>query len=60
MVVGPNDLIIAKIIWIQGFKSEKQVNDIENLLLNPNKDINYINKWCETLNLETYNILDNE
>ena len=59
-VIGLNDLIIAKIIWIQDLKSGKQVNDIENLLLNPDKDISYIKKWCETLNLETYNLLDNE
>ncbi len=59
-VIGLNDLIIAKIIWIQDLKSEKQVNDIENLLLNPEKDINYIKKWCDKLNLQTYNLLDNE
>ncbi|OQX98067.1 MAG: hypothetical protein B6I24_06520 [Bacteroidetes bacterium 4572_128] len=59
-VIALNDLIIAKIIWIQDFKSGKQINDIENLLLNPEKNINYIKKWCNKLNLQTYNLLDNE
>jgi len=55
-----NDLIIAKIIWIQQLKSEKQIFDIENLLFHPDKDIDYIKKWCEKLGLNTYNLLDNE
>ena len=59
-VISLNDLIIAKIIWIQDFQSQKQMYDIENLLLNPEKDLNYIKKWCDKLKLQTYNLLDNE
>jgi len=53
-------LIIAKIIWIQQYQSERQIFDIENLLLNPEKDMDYIKNWCIKLNLQTFNLLDNE
>jgi len=59
-VVDLNDLIIAKIIWIQQYQSERQIFDIENLLLNPEKDVEYIKSWCNKLNLQTFNLLDNE
>ncbi len=59
-VIDLNDLIIAKIIWIQQYQSERQIFDIENLLLNPEKDLSYINKWCNALNLQTFNLLANE
>ena len=41
-VISLEDLIIAKIIWIQEYQSEKQILDIENLLLNPDKKMDYI------------------
>jgi hypothetical protein len=59
-VISIDDLIIAKLIWIQQNQSEKQMSDIENLLLNPDKDLGYIKKWCNILNLKTYNLLENE
>ncbi|MEI6049737.1 MAG: nucleotidyl transferase AbiEii/AbiGii toxin family protein [Bacteroidota bacterium] len=59
-VISLNDLIIAKLIWIQQYQSERQIFDIENLLLNPDKDIDYIKNWCNKLNLQTFNLLDNE
>lgn len=59
-VICLEDLIIAKLIWIQHLQSEKQIFDIENLLLNPDKDLDYIKKWCNSLNLRTFNLLDNE
>lgn len=59
-VVELNDLIIAKIIWIQQYQSERQIFDIQNLLLNPEKDMDYIKNWCEKLNLQTFNLLTNE
>jgi hypothetical protein len=59
-VIRLEDLVIAKLIWIQQYQSEKQMFDIENLLLNPDKDINYIKKWCNNLKLKTFNLLDNE
>ena len=59
-VISLEDLIIAKIIWIQQYQSEKQMVDIENLLLNPDKDMIYIKKWCNKLSLQTFNLFDNE
>ncbi len=59
-VIRLEDLILAKLIWIQQSQSEKQIQDIENLMLNPDKDMNYIKKWCNELNLRTFNTLSNE
>ena len=59
-VISLDDLIIAKFIWAQQTKSEKQLFDIENLLLNPDKNIDYIKKWCKKLKLLTFNLLENE
>jgi hypothetical protein len=59
-VISLEDLIIAKLIWIQQYQSEKQIHDIENLMFNPDKDLNYIKKWCNNLNLRTFNLVRNE
>jgi hypothetical protein len=59
-VVDLSDLIIDKIIWIQHYESERHIFDIENLLLNPEKDLDYIKNWCNKLNLRTFNLLENE
>ena len=59
-VISLEDLIIAKIYWIQQYQSEIQMYDIKNLLLNQEKDLNYIKKWCNKLNLQTFNLLNNE
>ena len=59
-VISLEDLIIAKIFWIQQYQSEIQMYDIKNLLLNPDKDMNYIKKWCDKLKLRTFNLLENE
>ncbi len=59
-VISLEDLIIAKIIWIQQYQSDMQIQDIENLLLSPDKDMNYIVQWCNELKLNTYNLLENE
>lgn len=58
-VVSLEDLIIAKIRWIQDFQSDRQINDIKSLLLNPQIDWDYLNSWIEKLKLKTFNILDN-
>lgn len=59
-VISLNDLIIAKLIWIQQYQSELQMFDIQNLMLNSDRDIVYIKKWCDKLNLQTYNLLEYE
>ncbi len=59
-VISIEDLIIAKIIWIQQFQSEKQMNDTKNLILNPDIDMPYIISWCQKLKLDTFNLISNE
>ncbi len=59
-VISVEDLIIAKIFWIQQYQSELQIMDIKNLLLNKKKDIQYIKDWCRKLKFNTYNLLENE
>lgn len=59
-VISLEDLIIAKIIWIQDYQSDRQMQDIELLLLNPGKDLDYIRKWSHSLNLNTFNLFSNE
>ncbi|MEA3451675.1 MAG: hypothetical protein U9Q83_07195 [Bacteroidota bacterium] len=59
-VISLDDLIIAKIIWIQDYQSEKQIMDIEKLLISPDINMDYIKKWCKKMNLQTFNLLDNE
>ena len=55
-IISIEDLIIAKITWIQQLQSERQLSDIRNLLLNPDVDINYVNYWISKLNLKTFNL----
>ncbi|MEM6265622.1 MAG: nucleotidyl transferase AbiEii/AbiGii toxin family protein [Bacteroidota bacterium] len=57
-VVSLEDLIIAKLRWIQDFQSDRQIHDIQNLLLNPNIDWQYLDMWIERLNLKTFNLLE--
>lgn len=59
-VISLEDLILAKFIWIQDIQGEQQMHDIENLLLSPDKDMKYINKWCQELELNTFGLLENE
>ncbi|MCX6251797.1 MAG: hypothetical protein NTX61_13725 [Bacteroidetes bacterium] len=56
-VIRLEDLVIAKFIWIQKYQSDKQLSDIKNLLLNPDKDMTYIKEWCNALKLQTFNLL---
>ena len=56
-VISLEDLILAKIIWIQQFQSERQKEDIKMLLNNKNIDTQYINKWSNKLNLNTFDLI---
>ena len=56
-VITPEDLIIAKIIWIQDYQSEIQIIDIKNLLQIENIELDYIISWCKKLNLKTFNLI---
>ena len=54
--VAIEDLILSKIIWIQDFESDRQKEDITNLLRYPIIDFNYINHWIQKLNLKIYDL----
>ncbi len=56
-IISPEDLIISKLQWIQVLESDKQKNDIINLLDNEQLDLTYINNWCRSLRLKTYKLL---
>lgn len=55
-VCRPEDLVISKLQWIQELQSERQMNDIRNLLQYPNLDINYIEHWISELKLQTFDL----
>ncbi|MBN2893275.1 MAG: hypothetical protein JXL97_15495 [Bacteroidales bacterium] len=56
-IVSPEDLIISKIEWIQKLQSDKQINDLINLLAINNIDKKYIKTWCQKLKLNTFNLV---
>jgi hypothetical protein len=58
-IVAAEDLVISKIDWIQQYQSDKQIEDIKNLLSLHNIDYDYIKHWCNKLRLKTFNLLDN-
>lgn len=55
-IVSPEDLVISKIAWIQQIHSDKQIDDIKNLLSVPGIDIDYIKEWCKKLKLQTFEL----
>jgi hypothetical protein len=56
-IVSIEDLIISKIAWIQELQSDRQIDDIKNLLQNPMADKTYIQHWCQNLDFNTFNLL---
>jgi hypothetical protein len=56
-LVSAEDLIISKIEWIQQLQSDKQMQDIKNLLASPELDKEYISSWCNILDLKTFNLI---
>ena len=56
-IVSPEDLTISKLEWIQQYQSDKQIDDIKNLLAIPDIDKDYITNWCKKLNLKTFNLI---
>jgi hypothetical protein len=56
-IISQEDLIISKLQWIQVLESEKQKQDIINLLDSEQLDLEYIKNWCRTLRLKTYKLL---
>jgi hypothetical protein len=56
-VVSPEDLLISKLIWIQGLQSTVQMEDIKNLAALAGLQQDYINFWITKLNLNTFGLL---
>jgi hypothetical protein len=56
-IVSIEDLIISKIAWIQELQSDRQIDDIKNLLQNPIADRDYIRQWCQSLDFNTFNLI---
>ena len=56
-VVSPEDLLISKLIWIQGLQSTVQMEDIKNLASLAGLQRDYINFWITKLNLNTFDLL---
>jgi hypothetical protein len=57
LVVSLEDLILAKLIWIQQVQSEIQMNDIRNLMQNETIDMDYLKIWTYRLHLDTFNLM---
>lgn len=56
-IISVEDLILAKLIWIQELYSENQANDIRNLLIdNTQLDFEYLQKWITGLKLNTFGL----
>lgn len=55
-VIAIEDLIIAKLKWIQQLYSERQIADIQNLLRAPVVDYDYLLFWTGKLKLITFDL----
>jgi hypothetical protein len=56
-IVSPEDLLLSKLIWIQDFQSNIQMEDIHNLASLPDLDRSYMQSWIQSLKLNTFNLL---
>jgi hypothetical protein len=56
--VSPEDLILAKLIWIQELQSPLQKEDIRLLSRLKGLDWSYIGNWIIKLNLRTFDLID--
>jgi hypothetical protein len=55
--VSLEDLILSKLIWIQEIQSDRQIQDIHDLLDSNQVDLEYLKKWIKELNLRTFNLI---
>jgi hypothetical protein len=55
-VSSPEDIILQKLVWGQGDRSEKQWRDVLGVLKvqQAKLDINYLNRWAEQLGVNEY------
>lgn len=55
-VIAIEDLVLAKLKWIQQLYSERQYADICNLMYNSDIDRNYLLYWKDKLKLNTFDL----
>lgn len=55
-VIAKEDLILAKLQWIQRYYSEKQMEDIRALLATNSLDLSYLYYWADRLSLNTFGL----
>lgn len=56
-VISPEDLIIAKLLWIQQLFSQQQIDDIRNVIHDcPKLDKVYVNDWIKRLELNDFGL----
>lgn len=59
-IVSVEDLILNKLKWIQQIFSDKQLSDIENLILGNQLDMEYLKIQIAKLQLNTFELFENE
>lgn len=58
-IISPEDLILAKLLWIQQLYSQQQLDDIKNVMLDyPALDMAYIIGWIEKLQLTPFDLFN--
>ncbi|GAB4015913.1 nucleotidyl transferase AbiEii/AbiGii toxin family protein [Spirosoma koreense] len=58
-IISPEDLIIAKLMWIQELQSQQQLDDIKNLLYDyPLLDKSYVTGWVKKMQLNDFGLFD--
>ena len=58
-IISPEDLIIAKLLWIQQLYSQQQVDDIKNVIYDyPQVDKMYLMKWITQLQLNDFGLFN--
>ena len=55
-VISLEDLILAKLKWIQQLYSERQFEDVKVLLKNSSVDMGYLVAWKDKLHLNTFDL----
>ena len=56
-VISPEDLIVAKLLWIQQLFSQQQIDDIKNVIHDcPSLDKTYVSDWIKRLELNDFGL----
>lgn len=56
-VISPEDLVVAKLLWIQELYSERQLEDIKNVMRDyPALDRHYISDWIFRMKLNDFKL----